>query len=155
MQPQWAHGPWTISSCALSILTTLHGYDRMLVMVFEVIYVTLIEVVFTCGWLKTVWSQFEASVSQKGTLVLQSWDSWAQSEPVINSLRTNGDFCHKGRDTEFAKKLCHKNDVKGKLSATSRHCFVMSRNSGGLDTVHTMQIASDSGPDKYFEVFYH
>jgi hypothetical protein len=23
-------------------------------------------------------------------------------------------------------------------------------NSGGLDTVHTMQIASDSGPDKYF-----
>jgi hypothetical protein len=54
----------------------------------------------------------------------------------------------------------HKNDIKGKHGATSRHrscvihCFVTSRNSGlnsgGLHTVHTMQIASDSdGPDKY------
>jgi hypothetical protein len=58
-----------------------------------------------------------------------------------------------------------KNDVKGKHGATSRHrscvihCFVMQRNSGlnsgGLDTLHSMQIASNSGPDKYFEVFYH
>jgi hypothetical protein len=33
------------------------------------------------------------------------------------------------------------------------HCFVMTW--GGLDTVHTMQIVSDSAPDKYFEEFYH
>jgi hypothetical protein len=59
----------------------------------------------------------------------------------------------------------HKNDITGKHGATSRHrscvihCFVTSRNSrlnsGGLDTVHTMQIASDSGPDKYFEALNH
>jgi hypothetical protein len=90
---------------------------------------------------------------------------WLLSSFQSNKIRTGIPWRHNNAITRRDVARPNKNDVTSKHGATTRHrscviyCYVMSRNFGltsvRLDTVHTIQIESDSGPYKYFEVFYY